>query len=272
VTGVAKLSPLASFQANMEDARHLVRLAEGFTNQRAYRMRREFRERVGEAMKVPVRHREELDCLESGDVLVVFKPGSGLSRVHFSDHKPLLRQALVAACAATETYLADKMIERAGVLLRANMTATERMRKVLLTVGDWLDIESGYERRRRGLRERVMVRHINEMASTSPTKVGELLSLVGITRWTDQMDHHRRVARGDSHQLLERITQRRNKIVHTGDRHGRGRAPLTVSEVKADLDALVSVVAALEQMCRDAAYAAPARRRRPNRTDLSAPV
>lgn len=248
MTGVAKLSPLAAFQANMEDAHHLVRLAEGFTNQRAYRMRREFRERVGEAMRLPAKQRGELDCLESGDVLVVFKPGSGLSRAHFADHKPLLRQALVAACAATETYLADRAIERAGVLLRANMTATDKMRKVQLTVGEWLDIESRYERRRRGLRERVMVRHINELASTSPTKVGELMTLIGITKWTDTMDHHRKVSKGDSHALLERITRRRNKIVHTGDRHGRGRAPLTVDEVKADLLGLESVVAALEKM------------------------
>ncbi|WP_151523699.1 hypothetical protein [Serinicoccus kebangsaanensis] len=248
MSGVAKLSPLESFKANMEDAHHLVRLAEGFTNQRAYRMRRELRERVGDAMRIPAKQRGELDCLESGDVLVVFKPGSGLSRAHFSDHKPLLRQALVAACAATETYLSDKAIERAGVLLRANMSATDRMRKVPLTVGDWLDIETDYQRRRRGLRERVMVRHINELASTSPSKLGELLSLIGITKWTNQMDHHRKVPKGTSFDLLERITKRRNKIVHTGDRHGRGRAPLTVTEVKQDLEALESVVEALEAM------------------------
>lgn len=248
MSGVAKPRPLQAFEANMQDAHHLVRLAEGFTNQRVYRMRREFRERVGDAMKVPAKQRDSLDCLESSDVLVVFKPGSGLSRDHFSDHKPLLRQALVAACAATETYLADKAIERAGVLLHANKTATDRMRKVPLTVGDWLDIEARYERRRRGLREQVMVRHINELASTSPSKVGELLSLVGVKDWTNKIDHHRGVAKGDTHGLLERITQRRNKIVHTGDRHGRGRASLTVDEVKADLAALESVVAAIEKV------------------------
>lgn len=93
-----------------------------------------------------------------------------------------------------------------------------------------------------------MVKHVNEMASTSPTKVGELLSLIGITQWTNKIDDHRGVARGDTHALLERITQRRNKIVHTGDRHGRGRAPLTVEEVKADLAALESVERALEKM------------------------
>jgi hypothetical protein len=248
MSGAAKLTPFEAFQANMHDAYHLVRLAEGFTNQRVYRMRREFLERVGDAMKVPSRHRDLLDCLESTDVLVVFKPDSGLQRAHFSDHKPLLRQAMVAACAATETYLADKVIEQADVLLRANKSATDKMRKVPLTVGDWLDIEVGYQRRRRGLRERVMVRHINEVASTAPNRVGELLSLVGVTNWTNKMDGFRKVPKGDSHALLARITQRRNKIVHTGDRHGRGRAPLTVADVKADLAALESVVEALEKM------------------------
>jgi hypothetical protein len=61
------------------------------------------------------------------------------------------------------------------------------MRKVPLTVGDWLDIETGYERRRLGPRERAMVRHINELASTAPNKMGELLSLVGVDNWTNKL-------------------------------------------------------------------------------------
>lgn len=62
----------------MQDAHHLVRLADGFTNQRVHRTRREFRERMGEALKIPVIRRGELDCLENDHVLVVFKPGSVL--------------------------------------------------------------------------------------------------------------------------------------------------------------------------------------------------
>jgi hypothetical protein len=232
----------------MADAHYLVRLAEVLTNQRVRRMRREFRERVGTAMRLPRRSWDRLDCLESKDLLVVLKPGGELTRAHFADHKPLLRQALVAACAATETYLADKAIAKAGVLLRAGQQPTERMLKVPLTVDTWLRIETRYERRRRGLREQVMVKHINQIASTSPSRVGEVLSLVGVTKWADQMDHHRKVSKGDSVDLLERITERRNRIVHTGDRSGRGRAGITVAEVKEDLVALESVVAAIERI------------------------
>jgi hypothetical protein len=160
----------------------------------------------------------------------------------------LLRQALVAACAATETFIADKVIERAGVLLRASEEATPGMRKIQLSVGDWLDIETRYERRRRGLREQVMVRYINEQASTAPSQLGALLALVGITKWADQVDHHRSVSKGASVAMLNRITERRNKIVQTGDRQGRGRASLTVDEVKASLADLESVVFAIEKI------------------------
>ncbi|MEU5225038.1 hypothetical protein AB0G55_20640 [Streptomyces toyocaensis] len=40
---------------------------------------------------------------------------------------------------------------------------------------------------------------------------------------------------------MERIVERRNLIAYTGDRSGRGRAPIAVAEVKADL-AFISAI------------------------------
>lgn len=230
----------------MEDAHHLVRLAEAFTNQRARKARREFRQRIGKAMKLPQRCWDDLDCIESGQVLVVFKPGAALSRDHFADHKPLLRQALVAACAATETYLADVAMSQMRRLTASEQAATKRLKALPMTVGDWLHLEQRYKYRRRGLHEQVLRRQVEELASTDPSKVGALFSLLGIKDWARKMDHHRGSQKGQTFELLERVTKRRNKIVHTGDRQGLGRAPITVAEVKEDLAALESVVAATE--------------------------
>jgi hypothetical protein len=247
-------TPQQAFCANMEDAHHLVRLAEAFTNQRApRRARREFRERIGRAMKLPKRCWDDLDCVESAQVLVVFKPGAALSRDHFIDHKPLLRQALVAACAATETYLADAAMSQMSRLTRSEQAATPRLRALPMTVGDWLHLEQRYQYRRRGLHEQVIRRQVEDLASTDPSKVGALLSLLGVSEWTRKMDHHRGSQKGETFDLLDRLTKRRNKIVHTGDRQGLGRAPITVAEVKADLAALESIVAGLESMFAEAA-------------------
>lgn len=242
----ARPLPLAAFQANMADAHHLVRLAEGLTNRRAQRMRKELRDKIGAALKIKVADRDALDCLHSQDVFVTFLPGSRLCREDFVDQRPLLRQAIVAGCAATETYLADKVLTRVGPLLASSASATRRMNQLPMTLHDWLYIEQHYQRRRRGLRERVVVPYVREQASTASSKFGEMLGLIGVENWARQVDQNRGVKRGDTVVLLDRVTARRNKIAHEGDRQGFGRAQLTVEEVREDLAGLESVVAAVE--------------------------
>jgi hypothetical protein len=77
-------------------------------------MRRELRERLGSALDVPKKHWDDLDCVESDDLFAVFKPGSRVDRESVSEVglRPLLRQALVAACAAVETFVGDRVMER----------------------------------------------------------------------------------------------------------------------------------------------------------------
>lgn len=240
----AKPTALEAFNINMADARHLVGIAEALTNTRRYRMRKELRDRIGAALKVPARDRDKLDCLQSPQLFVTFMPGAGISRSDFDDARPLLRQAVVAACAAGETYLADRTMELIGPLMTTK-AATERLRKIPLTVDIWLDIEARYERRKVGLRGQVVEPWVRREASTDPTKVGHLLSLIGVKAWTVKLDKERGVAPGDTEAFLKRVTDRRNKIAHEGDRSGRGRAALTASEVSADLESLESVVNAI---------------------------
>jgi hypothetical protein len=245
VAGVKKSTPLDAFSLNMADAHALVKLAYGFVNKRPKRMRVELRQRVGDALKIPERDRSELDCLESSDVFLTFLPGSRLARTDFTDLSPLLRQAIVAACAATETYLADKAMEQVSQVLWGGGKMPSRLGQLRLDVATWIRIEA-YTYQRRGLREHVIAPAVQELSSTAPNKVGELLSMLGVKDWTKKLDVQRHVANGDTEATLKRITDRRNKIVHTGDRQGRGRARITVDEVSSDLARLTSIVAAIE--------------------------
>lgn len=244
ITGVAKLKALDAFEANMRDANHLVRLAEGLTNVRARAMRTELQESVGKALKIKAHDRHQLDCLQSNHVFVTFLPGGELKRSDFDDQRPVLRQALVAACAATETYVADKVMERVGPLL-SHAKATKRLRELQLNLACLMQIDM-YQRRGWGIRRLVVEPYVREHASTAPSKMGLMLSLVGVDDWTRKVDSHRKVAKGDTEAFLDRVTRRRNKIAHEGDRAGRGRAALSIDEVKADLAGLESVVAAIE--------------------------
>jgi hypothetical protein len=180
------------------------------------------------------------------DVFLTFLPGSRLHRDDFVDLSPLLRQAIVAACAATETYLADKVMEQIGPVLWKSTEIPKRLGDLALTVDEWIFINEAYTVQRRGLREVVIEPAVRELRSAAPSKVGELLSMLGVTQWTKKVDAKRGVNRGNTEQTLEGVRNRRNRIAHEGDRRGRSRASISVDEVKADLASLESIVAAIE--------------------------
>lgn len=83
-----KPEPIESFKTNMADAEALVAYARHFTNQRVYSMRRELRSRIGDALRIPQREQDDLDCIESDGLFLVFKPGGGIGRQDFADLRP----------------------------------------------------------------------------------------------------------------------------------------------------------------------------------------
>lgn len=209
-------------------------------------MRAELQDKVGEALKVPTKSRRALDCLESKDVFVVFLPDAKIGRADFVDARPLLRQAVVAVCAAFETYLGDKAMSRVGPLLHSTDRLTPRLYNVPLTLGTFIAIEERYKRRGAGVRHQVVEPFVREQASTAPSKVGELLSAIGVKNWSNQIDDTRNVPRGATVQFLGELTARRNKIAHEGDRVGRGRGQIDLATLVNYLDQIDSVVKAIE--------------------------
>jgi hypothetical protein len=246
MAGKAKLKARDAFEANLADAEKLVSLVRAFENRRVYRMRQERRDRVGEALDVRRADRDALDWIVGDDLVVIFVPGSSYGRDDFAEAelRPLLRQALVAACAAVETFAADRAKERLSTTLKVSPIPA-RLADLAMTVADWLAIEERYERRRWGLRE-IIEAEFDKMASGSPSEIGKLMSAVGVKALWSLVDQHRKVSKGRSEADLARIVDRRNRIAHTGDRAGRGRAEITLGEVEADLACVRSIVEALD--------------------------
>lgn len=244
-----KPTPYEAFRDNIIDAEVLLSYALALKNNRTRGMRRELRDRVGEALRIRMRGRAELDCLESDDLFVVLKPDGSLSRSDFEDLRPLLRQSLVAACAALETYVADKAMDYVGTSLRS-ADIPPRMRDIPMTVGEWADIEDKYRRRGWGARS-VVERYVREQSSTSPSSMGKIISAVGIQKWSKAVDEARGLSRGTTESQLETLTKRRNRIAHAADRDGRGRAAIQPDEVRKHLQAIKSVVDALETVFVD---------------------
>lgn len=74
------------------------------------------------------------------------------------------------------------------------------------------------------------------------------MSLIGVQNWSKQLDQLRGVPAGQTVEFLEQITSRRNRIAHSADRQGFGRAQLTIEEARDGLDSIVSVVGAMESL------------------------
>jgi hypothetical protein len=214
MAGVPRPSAIDAFESNIADARTLVTLAEGLENRRLRRMRVELREKLGAALKIPRRDQDALDCLESDELFVILKPGGSLNRGALSIEalRPLLRQAVVAVCAAIETYSADRAMELYPQAIRMEPIPT-RLGELPMTVGDWLAIEQTYERRGWGLRE-VVDFEIRQQASADPSVLGRTFSMVGVQGVLGKVDGERGRARGTTDRELGEIVDRRNRIAH----------------------------------------------------------
>lgn len=241
---MAKKTAREAFEDNMADAHHLVRVAKALTNVRQKRMRAELRRRVGAALALPQKDHDLLDCLQSDQLFVTFLPGSELKRQDFGDARPFLRQALMAAAAAAETYIYDRAMERVGGLI-ASLEPPKRLLDIPTDVRKVLKVLD-YTKAGWGIRVLMLEPYIKEHASTAPSQVGEMLSLMGVSEGLKKVDARRKVANGETFEFLTRFTVRRNKIAHQGDRDGRKRALLTVEEVDRDLALIVSVIRAVE--------------------------
>lgn len=243
---MAKPTARQAFDDNIADAERLVLLADALRNKRARRMRREKREGLGEALNIRKRDWDQLDCIESEDLFAVLPPQSRLDRRSFEEKalRPLLRQALVAGCAALETFVGDRVME----LYREALDSEERPPRLLalpMTVEDWLWIDETYQRKRWGLRE-VVEYEVRQRASPAPAQIGQVFGIVGQRKLWKRVDSHRKLKSGSSVATLDALNERRNRIAHNGDRVGRGRASISGDEVRQDLTCLVEIVDAIE--------------------------
>jgi hypothetical protein len=209
-------------------------------------MRRELRESIGKALRVVKAQRSELDCVESDDVFVLLKPGGAVRRHHFTEPelRPLLRQAVVAAAAAVESYVSEKA---ATYVAAALADPPERLKDVSISLADVMTIESRYKRRAWGYRA-VLQSYLEREASADPSKIGVVLSTVGQTGYWAKMDALRKVDKGTSEAQLRALAHRRNKIAHTGDRTATGRSALTLVDAEAHVANAKSIVEAMERV------------------------
>jgi hypothetical protein len=254
-----KATALEAFELNMTDATLLVDLAQALTNRRSNRLRKEPREAIGTALRIAKKHHDVIDCVESGDFFVVLKPGAQLSRDALRDMRPLLRQALVAGCAAIETYAADRVMELVGPVLRSK-EKPDRLLDIRMSVRDWIAINE-YAAKGWGIRQ-VLDREIRLAASPAPAQIGIVFATVGEQQLLNRVDAHLNQRKGTATEVLATVYERRNRIAHQGDRVGHGRARITIDEVRDALIRIRRIIEAIDAITPNQAARKKATRRR----------
>ncbi len=246
-----KPTPMGAFDLNMGDAVWMIELAEALANQRSRGIYSGTRESLGTALRMTKKVQDGFEVMESDDFFVIIKPGSDVTLESLQDRTALLRHAIVAACAATETYFADRIIELVRPQLRAHRTRNgalpPRLRSIQLTVGEAIELDHQYKNRR-GLTERVVAPYIRERASVDPGALGEALSVAGHKGVFARIDAALEWPKGRCEKRMTEVANRRNVIAHTGDRAGRGRSPLSVDEARGITDDLTAIVHAAESL------------------------
>ena len=244
----AKAQAIVVFEQNIADAERLILLSETLKNERKRRMRHERREAISNAVKTSQRDRKLLDIAENDQILIVFKPNSlGLAR-HFEEGelRLLLRQAVVAIAAAVESYVAEKAKSYVPDACKAQ-PPPKRLLDIDLKIADLLDIERTYQRRAWG-HYGLIWRYIDLEASANPASIGKVFSVVGKTGLWKKVDGRRGVKPGESERQLDSLAKRRDRIAHTGDRRGGGKAAIDANEVGTYLRNAREIVEALEEV------------------------
>ena len=242
-----KPTPREAFAANMEDALRLVTLSDLLTNIRTRRPRAEFRAKVGAALGIPRRDWDAIECIESQDLWVIISPHSEANGEDLGYHDPMLRQAIVAGAAAFETFLADRVVAEIRRKISAREQLPAGLDRVRMDVGQWRRVGS-HGRPNEAITSYVLEPHIRMQASCGPDKDKELLKLAGASDPLSELDRLCGRPTNGTAQHLERVRKRRNAIAHTGDRSGRGRAPITKPVVKRMLSDLTASVDAIDEL------------------------
>lgn len=238
-----KKSPIDAYKENVEDALWLVRHAEVLTHTNKNTMQSILRTSVGNTFHIPKKNQTNMDYIQNDEIILIFRDKTQYGRKDIANLQPLLRPAVVAVCAAFETYLADRVMTFVGPLLRSK-NPSSRLKSIPLTAYDWMIIEQA---KNRGYAMRNIVeRYIRENSSTAPKKVGELLSLIGVKNWTKALDSRRRLPPRTTESQLDALTDRRNRIAHAADRKGRSRNKLTINQARDYIAQVDSIVDALE--------------------------
>jgi len=129
----------------------------------------------------------------------------------------LLRQAVVVACTAVESFFWDSLRENALTIVRARRRgADETLRGITLTLDDYLSLENYAEPDKR--LEQIILKNFERKTLYSTESIDNIAKILTVNNFWEDICKKCGQSINDIRRNLDEIIQRRNQIAHRADR------------------------------------------------------
>ncbi len=193
------------------------------------------------------RNAEQIDRSQNEYLYIVLRGAAQVDRTYFDSRQLefLLRQAVVAACSAMDCYFLEKVEENIwAVFAKKGAESPVELLRLRITMGDYLQAQS-YTRKGWALK-RAMMNSTRFASFQSPDAIAERLQLLGVKSFWNDVAREVSMRPGKLKGQMKELTERRNQIVHKGDRPGNRPQPVDLQWVKRRIQLVDRVVRAAD--------------------------
>ena len=225
------MKPLTAFRQNIKAAEKMIRLHELLAGKNVRGIRKERAAALKKALRW--RKADQIDRSENAYLYIVIRRADAVTRSDFGAKQLefLLRQAVVAACSAMDCYFLEKVEEHIWtVYSKKGAESPPDLLRLRIRMEDYLKAE-GYTRKGWAIKAGMM-NSIQYSSFQSPDAIKDRLQLLGVKDfWSDVARELGRRPSELRNQVKE-FVERRNQIVHKGDRPRNKTLPIDLNWVR----------------------------------------
>jgi len=170
----------------------------------------------------------------------------------------LLRQAVVVACTALESFMWDSLRENVITIVKARRTgADESLKNISFTLGDYISLQQ-YDDPDYRLQQ-IILGNFKRGTLYSVESIEEITKIMTITKFWDKIEQNTGAPAKDLKSLIGELITRRNQIAHRADRPEDGEAadahglrPITIAWTHLRIQAAKTLVTAGADLIKEA--------------------
>lgn len=209
---------------NFSIAEHLLQLHQMFRDLKPYQAGHDYVLAVCSALELP----EDAAVIHARNSHMAFSAHGAVSMPSCLTAPQgmdfLLRQSVLVACSALESFFWDVLRENALTVVKAKgRRADESLRNVTLTLDDYLSLED-YSDQDERLKE-IILNRFERGTLYDSSKIDEIVEILTVKNFWREVTRETGLDEADIRKRLTALIKRRNDITHRADRPKDGTSP-----------------------------------------------